>query len=88
MTLESTRLKTTHLYLDIEKHFATGGGALGVVDLQRMLGLKSKGSVGMYVRLLEDWKLIRRIPHGVRTVVLHPDRLPGYPPVAYRKLPK
>lgn len=84
MITNDTRNRATHLLLDMQKHFANGGTALSMRDVNKLLGLGSSASAQMYVNILEDWGTVRRIKGGVRTIVLAPPP-PDYPPVDWRK---
>lgn len=73
------------LYFEIEKHFALGGNALSMRDVNRMLGLSSSASAQVYVDILRKWGLINHEPKSVRTIILAKT---NYPPVEWRKIDK
>lgn len=84
MIKNETRFKATNLLLDIEKHFANGGGALTMRDISRMVGLSSSAAAQQYVNILLGWGVIKHNRKEVRTIVLA-DADPLYPPIEYRK---
>lgn len=82
MLKPETKLKATHLLLDMQEHFAKGGGPLSMRDVGRMVGSTSSATSQYYVGILERWGAIRR--GGVRTIVLAPPD-PNYPYTEFRK---
>ncbi len=78
-----TRQQATDLYFKIEKHILTGGAPLSLRDVNKMLGHSSSASAQFYLKMLEDWKLIKRIPFRMRTITLAKT---NYPPVEYRHI--
>lgn len=77
---QKTKDQAMALYFNIEKHFAEGGGALTLREINKMLGLSSSASAQAYVGLLKDWGLITQNPFVVRSILLLNK---GYPTVVY-----
>ena len=88
MITPTTRLKATHLLLDMQKHFADGGAPLSMRDVCRLLDMNGSASAQHYVRILEQWGGVKRTyvesRFGSRTLILA-DPPYEYPPVEYRK---
>lgn len=76
-----TIARATNLYFEIEKHFALGGTAPTLRQINKMVGRSSSASSQMYVKILEEWGLITRVPKTCRTIILAKR---NYPPVDYR----
>lgn len=79
--LERTKERALDLYFKIERHFALGGHGLRIKEVQAMIGLKSKSTTFIYIKLLDEWGLIKHNPFTVGTIVLAPR--PEYPPIGY-----
>lgn len=67
---QHTKDRATKLYFEIERHFGLGGLPLSLRDINKMVGRSSSASSQMYVKILEEWGLITRIPGTARTIVL------------------
>lgn len=75
--------RAMELFFAIEQRILTGGSPPSIREINKMLGLSSSASAQYYIKILEQWGLIKRLPNTTRTIQLTKT---NYPPVVYRPI--